>query len=82
MAEILKYSRSNSQDFGHDHSLNQNLRGQNGMVNLKFDYEIELKMSILTIDHGANSRVSWSQITIIKQYLKMRHFSHDINICW
>ena len=33
------------------------------MVNLKlgkFDYEIELNMSILTIDHGANSRVQVS----------------------
>ena len=32
------------------------------MVNLKFDYEDELKKSILTIDHGANSKrsKSWS----------------------
>ena len=40
------------------------------MVNLKFDYEIELKISgsrvsvaiinFLAIDHGSNSRVSWS----------------------
>ena len=30
------------------------------MVNFKFDIKIEHKMPILTSEHGANSRVSWS----------------------
>ena len=33
-------------------------------MNLNYDHELELKMSILTIDHGANSRVTWSIIMV------------------
>ena len=32
------------------------------MVNLKFNAEIELKMSVLTIDYGANARESVAMV--------------------
>ena len=58
MAEIFRYTRSNSQDFDHDHCQKSKIFVVK-MVNLKFDNEIEHEKSILTIDHGENSRVSW-----------------------
>ena len=62
MAEIVKYSRSNSQDLDHDHCRNPNFLVVK-MVNLKLD-EIELKMFILTIDHEVNSRVSVAMVEL------------------
>ena len=47
------------------------------MVNLKYDYKIELKMFSLTIDHGARSRVS----VAIVNYLNIDHGANS-RVSW
>ena len=42
------------------------------MVNLKFNYKIGHKLFILTIDHGANSRVSVAMVKFLVQNLRFQ----------